>query len=112
MIMLYRRHPYINRQYMHNNVNVHAGDMLNPDVVGEPQRTVDDIPLPNEEPLESPRRQSTRKNQPFSFLNFFMERIGIEEILLLGLLFILLQEGIDDEFLIIILLYVLITGIE
>lgn len=110
--MLYRRYPYVNRQYMHSKSNVPAGNILNAELVGEPQRTIEDIPLPNEEPLETPNRHDIRRSHPFPFLSFFKKRIGIEEILLIGLLFILLQEGIDDEFLIIILLYLLFTGFE
>ncbi len=110
--MLYRRYPYINRQYVHNKTMVPTTDIFNSDPMVEPQKTIDDIPLPNEEPLETPGRRDVRRVHPVPFLSFFKKRIGIEEILLIGLLFLLIQEGINDEFLIIILLYLLFTGIE
>lgn len=69
----------------------------------------DNIPLPNEEekPLEEVENEQ-QVHRP-SILDFFKSRIHLEEIILLGLIFILLDEKIDDDFLLIMLIYILIT---
>ena len=69
-----------------------------------------DIPLPNEKEnsLESTNAPAVpgRHN---NILDFIKTHIHFEEIVLIGLIFILLDEGIDDEFLLIILVYILLT---
>ncbi len=61
------------------------------------------IPLPNKDE-EKATPQKERNNLPF--LDIF-NNIGIEEILIVGLIFILITEGIEDQLLIILLLYIL-----
>ena len=72
----------------------------------------EDIPLPNETEAALDQKDSfhgIRKAQRTSILDFFRQRIHIEEIILLGLIFLLLDEGIEDEFLLLLLLYILLT---
>lgn len=71
------------------------------------------IPLPTEEdkfPL--PGREKLMEGRRRSLLDIIPFRIGVEELLLLGLIFILFLEGIDDDILILLLLYILFAGFE
>lgn len=73
---------------------------------------IEDIPLPNElETTPSPpgSPQSRRKAASRSFLDIIKERISLEEIILLGLIFLLLDEAIEDELLLILLVYILLV---
>ena len=66
------------------------------------------IPLPNKiEDIPVPTTEKRSSHWP-SFLNFFSNGIGMEELLLIGLLFLILDEGIADDFFILILLYILL----
>jgi len=94
--MLYKRHPYTNKQYSHF------------DIASEEKENTNRIPLPNEEE-SSEGTDETRKLHKPSILDFFKNHIRLEEIILLGIIFVLLDEGIDDEFLLIILIYILLT---
>lgn len=69
------------------------------------------IPLPNEEAILEHPANSRYISRP-GFLNSLLSRIGLEEIIIIGLIFILLQEGIEDDLLLIVLLFILLTGIE
>lgn len=73
------------------------------------------IPLPNEREVipetYGERKKSSLFNSGFSLpaiFDFLRERIKLEEILLIALIVILLGESVQDEFLIIMLLYILI----
>lgn len=66
------------------------------------------IPLPNEKEEAVAAEFQPRELRRSSFLSFLKSRIHIEEIILLGLIFLLLEEGIDDEFLLILLIYILL----
>jgi len=71
-----------------------------------------DIPLPNLN-SESPCQSSNRKwNKSTSPLQILHNSIGIEEIILLGTIFLLIEESIEDEILLIILIYLLLAGLE
>lgn len=67
------------------------------------------IPLPNE--FET--GPGLNRNSPLSFLppvfSKILGRIELDDIILIGLIFILFQEKIEDEFLLIILVYILLT---
>jgi hypothetical protein len=71
----------------------------------------DDIPLPNkrEDNNEVQNAGEAAQRQKTSIFAFLRKNIHFEEIILIALIFILLDEGIDDEFLLIILIYILIT---
>ena len=71
-------------------------------------KNVQDIPLPNE--IDTARNE--KKNQRLSLTDFISKRFQIDEIILLGLIFLLLEERINDDYLLIILTYLLITGMD
>jgi hypothetical protein len=48
-------------------------------------------------------------NRPFSFLNILHKKIQLEEIIILGLIFLLLNEEIRDDILLVVLIYILLT---
>lgn len=111
--MLYKRNPQRQRRYGYQNpaANQSAYTTTQKAEV-EAIKTIEDIPLPNE--LESPSDFSPEYRSPGipSIINFFKERIHLEEIILIGVIFLLLDEGInglEDEFLLIMLVFVLIT---
>lgn len=68
---------------------------------------IENIPLPNESEIVMPtpdfEDDALRSLPPFRFMgrDFF-----IDDIILIGLLFILMQEQVADEFLLLILLYI------
>ena len=71
------------------------------------------IPLPNEVEDSEPPKNQARSHLPFNFdlpfnLDFIKDKIHIEELILLGVLFVLLFEGVQDDFLIIMIIYVLL----
>ncbi|HEX3027837.1 MAG TPA: hypothetical protein VHT34_00685 [Clostridia bacterium] len=99
----FRRYP--NRGAEQNN-DGNAGA-----VVDDMIRQKEDIPLPNQK--EQTDNAAFRNNKGFNFpFGSIFKRIGLEEIILVGLIFLLLNEGIEDDFLLIILIYVLITGLD
>ncbi len=67
------------------------------------------IPLPNErESYKYPWGKSNGPNGLNGVLNFLREHIRIEEIILVGLIILLLDESLEDDFLLIILVYILL----
>ncbi len=109
--MAYRRVPVHRRPYHPSYKQPYAGAYPYPGgdySIPEEER----IPLPTEEepiPLPGDERAIERKKKPFGFLPF---KLGIEELLLIGLIIILFREGIDDDILILLLLYILFAGFE
>lgn len=70
------------------------------------------IPMPNENEITAPNvPNNTRNNKPM-FLSNFIKNIHADDLLLLGLIFILIQENLEDEFLIIVLIYLLVAGMN
>ncbi|MFZ5986123.1 MAG: hypothetical protein ACOYWZ_03235 [Bacillota bacterium] len=110
--MMYRRLPR-RRRYTASNTQPpkHFAD-VNKDVLEDTQKELENIPLPNEkEDSSAPPKNSARIRRP-SFLNFFKKRFGADEIILIGLIFLLIEESAEDEFLLIILIYLLVSGID
>lgn len=70
------------------------------------------IPLPDEPEHPDRMERSDPLHALSSIFQFLESRIKLEEILLLGLIFILLAEGIKDDLLLMGLLYILLTGRE
>ena len=106
--MSYRRYPQFNRRYYHQNEKEKtesANDFFSPANI-EVSGTIDNIPLPTD--MEESEFDLRNSSKP-SFLDFIRQKIHIEEIILLMLIFLLIGEGIGDEILIILLLYILIT---
>lgn len=67
------------------------------------------IPLPNEKE-NHPGLFEERKALPSlaGIVNFIRQHVKIEEIILIGLIILLLDESIEDELLLIILIYILL----
>lgn len=65
------------------------------------------IPLPNNPEKVSEEVRSPKFSLPSAF-NFIKDRLTLEEIILIGILIILLWEGVADEFLLLMLVYILI----
>lgn len=75
----------------------------------EAAREPDTVPSPNksEEPVnEAPALHRSLKH---NLLNIF-NKIHLDDIILIGLIIMLLDEGMDDDFLLIILIYIFISG--
>lgn len=65
-----------------------------------------EIPLPTD--VENTNNQADRnKQQDNTFFSKLFKNIQIEELILLGLLFLFFMEGIEDEVLILLILYLL-----
>ena len=104
--MMYKRRSFDNkRTHFDSGIEGKSPDEFSS---RNPQVEAEKIPLPNEEE-DAVEKQSTRHTQKPSIISFFKERIHIEEIILLGLIFVLLDEGIDDDLLLIVLVYILLT---
>jgi hypothetical protein len=67
------------------------------------------IPMPNErEVFKYPWGKGKGLPGLHGILNFVREHIRLEEIILIGLIILLLDESIEDDFLLIILIYILL----
>lgn len=74
-----------------------------------PDKNYMSIPYPNE--VEDHYTQKNNRRDLFnisSIIDFLKSRITIEEIILVGLIIILLDDEIKDEFLLIMLVYILL----
>jgi len=98
------------RRYPHSNMD-NADEKATKTNLQEIIKRIEDIPLPNLRENTSEPYERLARHFKIPFKKFF-SRIGFEEILLIGLIFLFLNEGIEDDFILIILIYVLITGIE
>jgi hypothetical protein len=105
--MQYRNNPFYLRRYA-NNALLSNQSNTNQNIHIDTIKVTDDIPPPNN--IENTSDSLTRKQTktPFSVINFFKDKITIEEIILIGVIFILLEEGVEDEFLLLMLVYILI----
>lgn len=121
--MLYRRQPQISRKYIHNTEPEYTPELnYNQEMNPETGRTAAEalikaggvnpaaeIPLPNEiEASEVSLHNSRNRTGKTSFLSNLKDRIHLEEIILLGLIFLLLDEKVEDDFLLLLLVYILI----
>ncbi|HHV99292.1 MAG TPA: hypothetical protein GXX36_06935 [Clostridiaceae bacterium] len=110
--MVYRRPPHPYRRFAYQGIDyspkIKEDNSFEPAGI-ETLKEVRDIPLPTE--VEEPVTQS-RMVPRFRigyFLDNLRKRIGIEEIILIGLILLLIEERIEDELLLIIFLYLLLT---
>jgi|LSQX01.1.fsa_nt_gb hypothetical protein len=105
-IRIPRQRLFFNQGFKGFNQSV-AGNQA--DIPENKKEEATSIPLPNEtdkEPAES--KESHRPLGP-PFLNFFKKRFGTDEIIILGLILLLFEEKIEDEFLLIVLVYLLLS---
>ncbi len=120
--MLYRRYPLIHRKYAYPGSRPHVKE-LGPSPEKEKLKDTinkdEEIPLPNElEYATGPEIASqtgsemfnkNRESSIFSFLKTLTKKIHLEEIIIVGLIFLLLNEEIKDDILLLILIYILLT---
>jgi hypothetical protein len=109
--MLYRKIPPTNIKFTYPGLNQKSTSSSETYEDNLPIE-LKDIPLPNldaESPCQNPGRKGPVGMSP---LNFLHNSIGIEEIILLGTIFLMIEEAIEDEILLIILVYLLLAGFE
>lgn len=93
----YRRSPYPPKQAP--TANTIDSDIL---------REIEKIPLPNEAEKKDRFVTASDESRGLPALNVFGRNFFIDDLILIGLIFLLLQEKIEDEFLLIILAYILL----
>lgn len=96
-----RRNPYKNYQ-KENIIEI-------PEIESCISDELKSIPLPNEDVNIPRHKHSLNSKKNSSILDLISKHIGLEEIILLGTIFLLMQESGGDEILLIVLVYVLIT---
>lgn len=104
--------PYIRR----SGANRHYGskeqdsgfkqftDNINVETIKEPVR----ITLPNGENNYSENSEDLLRKNQGSFFDILKGKITMEEIVLIGLIILLVDEGIDDDLLLVLLAYILL----
>ena len=109
--MVYRRIPRFRRYGSpptpQNNQQINNyGDSKPKDI----HEDLKNIPLPNENESPAPRevQEDIGNTDP---IRTFIQQLHMDEIILIGLIFLLITERIDDDFLLIILVYLLVSGI-
>ena len=104
--MAYRNNPFRQGNYTYSNIN---NPVLN-DLSAGSIKITDEIPLPNnvESTQENENLERKHSKHSPSIIEFIKERIAIEELILIGVIIVLLIERIEDEFLILMLAYILI----
>ncbi len=109
--MLYRRGPFGSRKFAHPGENSTEKNSIN-QLKTEQSRELETIPLPNEggEPSFEDSRAGKRRNA--FFLKNLINRISFEEIIILGLILLLFNESVEDDFLPVILIYILLAGLN
>jgi hypothetical protein len=107
--MLYRRNPFNIRRFTYPHQNFNKQTELDYNLFVEPKE-LDEIPPPKEErDFEYEIESKRKKNVPF-FLSNFISRIPFEEIILIVLIIVALDGSPEDDFLSIILIYLLLCG--
>ncbi|GEM_PF-2391353 len=71
------------------------------------EEKIENIPLPDESEDNKPSPAAGTRS--FAFQNKLFGIIGFEELILIGIIILLLYERVYDDFLLILLLYVLLT---
>lgn len=109
--MLYRRNPFNIRRFTYPHQDLNKKTELDYNLFVQPTE-LEEIPPPIEErEPESEYETENIRKKPFPFfLNDFIKRIPFEEIILLILIFVLLDGSPEDDFLSVILIYLLICG--
>lgn len=101
--MPYRKRPQVNRRYSHTDTDTNANINLE-----KPHNDIEKIPLPNEVDELSNSSTGMANLHRKSIFDLFMKRIHIDDIIIVGLIFLLLDEGIDDDILLLLLVYILL----
>ena len=125
--MVYRRYPYLHRNYYYsepkpprekNTEQVNDNKDILEEKGSKNIKLAEDIPMPNEkENIRNPEASFTpgfktsiigQRNSKFSLSSILPENLNFEDILILGIIFILLYEGKKDDMLLVVLIYLLI----
>jgi hypothetical protein len=106
--MPYRRNPFANRKYFHTEEPAAVIEQSKIQSYPDQPARLESIPMPNEADENTDVTPEMRKSGRLSIIDFFKNRIRLEEIIIFGLIFILLQEEVEDELLLILLIYILI----
>lgn len=104
--MVYKRIPQNHRKYPHSSTNQTSSTTADSDTI----KGMDQIPLPNEVEEAPHMFSKTRYGHKPSFLDSVTKHIQVDEILIIGLIFLLFTEGLEDDILIILLIYILVSG--
>lgn len=106
--MPYRRPPQNTKKFLSPYSGIKQGNFSNTANAGHYKDYIS-IPMPNEKETTDYFGNDRKKALGFpAILNFFREHVKIEELILVGLIFLVLDESIEDDFLLIILVYILI----
>lgn len=102
--MLYRRPPVKTRRNMvpvrqSPQVKIAESDII---------REIEEIPLPNENEKNQRLTVEADEARGAPPINILGRNIFLDDIIIFGLIFLLLQEQIEDEFLLILLVYILL----
>lgn len=100
---IYRRYPY----YSYANREKNAEEELLPDGM----KKISEIPLPNE--VETPQKSQNPhmyRTGISSILSSLARNIRVEDIILIGLILLILDEGFEDDFLLFMLIFIFFGG--
>lgn len=109
--MANRRYQSDRRRYYYPDASIRPNLLKDDDsIVKNTLEEVVHIPPPNELESTTARRFRTKNTRGMpDFLNIF-KTIKLDEIILIGLILVLLDEGIEDEILLVVLVYLLLSG--
>lgn len=105
---MFRRYPYFNAmprpfEPVLDDTSDSLGDFR------EAMEEASSIPLPNEVELPTERPTDERRSLRIpDIFDFLRKHIQLEDIIIIGLILILIAEGVEDELLLLILVYLLL----
>ena len=110
--MIYRRNAFKPRKYTNfNSSQATYNDSITEYPKDNSVENTSDIPLPNETEIPEPPDMSEVRGKTNLF-HFIKTKIHFEEIILIGLIILLIDEGItclEDELLLVVLIFLLLT---
>ncbi|MCX7842338.1 MAG: hypothetical protein N2489_04615 [Clostridia bacterium] len=110
---MYRRFPYKYRRPVPWLVNPAPRPGLQTEAAQTAQKGTEQIPLPNEAETPHESNEKATRSKPWTLQRIF-QSLHIDDLILICLIILLLQEGIndlEDDFLLIILIYLFICGV-
>ena len=112
--MLYKKYPYERRKYPNQVAaqRTSASDVSGSNISINTHTETVEIPPPNKLESSSDADRFMHSSRSPSIIDFFKDRVKVDELILLGLIVLFLQENVEDDFLMIILVYILLTGRE
>jgi hypothetical protein len=114
--MMYRKYPSSGRNY--NYVNPFVNSVYPGDTPAGELEIADEtikIPSPNEPPevnYKIKKNVLPLKNNSLSGISSIFKKVKIDEIILVGLILLLIDEKIEDNLLMLVLMYILVSGRE